>query len=140
MGEALAHEFYKQGCQVVLCARRRQELERVRNDLLHSHCLVPTHQPIVIPLDLCDTSSLSSHVNKIISIAGQVDILVNNGGISHRGTVLSTNIEVDEKIMKVNYLGSAALTKGTFTYFLSYVFTAGSKYKGREIPVVLLTV
>nr|CAI5834337.1 unnamed protein product [Callosobruchus analis] len=28
LGEALAHEFYKYGCQVVLCARRRQELER----------------------------------------------------------------------------------------------------------------
>uniref|UniRef100_V5G4R5 Dehydrogenase/reductase SDR family-like protein n=1 Tax=Anoplophora glabripennis TaxID=217634 RepID=V5G4R5_ANOGL len=111
LGEALAHEFYKQGCRVVLCARKRQELERVRNDLLHTHCLVPTHQPIIVPLDLCDIKSLTSHVNKIISIAGQADILVNNGGISHRGTVLSTDLEVDETIMKVNYFGSAALTK-----------------------------
>lgn len=114
MGEALAHEFYKEGCQVVLCARRRQELERVRNDLLHSHCLVPTHQPIVVPLDLYDIKSLMSHVNKIISIAGKVDILVNNGGISQRGSVLATDIEVDEKIMTVNYLGAVALTKGNF--------------------------
>ncbi|KAJ8963726.1 hypothetical protein NQ314_005419 [Rhamnusium bicolor] len=112
LGEALAHEFYKQGCQIVLCARRRQELERVRADMLHSDCAVQTHPPIIMPLDLSDINSLPGHVNKIISITGQIDILVNNGGISHRGTVLSTSIDVDVQIMQVNYFGSAALTKG----------------------------
>lgn len=34
LGEALAHSFYTSGCKVVLAARRKDELERVRNDLL----------------------------------------------------------------------------------------------------------
>lgn len=37
LGEALAHTFYVAGCKVVLCARRQEELERVRKDLLHLH-------------------------------------------------------------------------------------------------------
>lgn len=37
LGEALAHSFYTAGCKVVLAARRREELERVRNDLLESY-------------------------------------------------------------------------------------------------------
>ncbi|KAG5888249.1 hypothetical protein JTB14_027931 [Gonioctena quinquepunctata] len=111
LGEALAHEFYKHGCQVVLCARRRQELERVRNDLLHTHCTVRTHPPIIVPLDLSDINSLNDSVKKILSITEKIDILVNNGGISHRGTVLSTDPDVDIKIMQVNYFGSVALTK-----------------------------
>ncbi|XP_023025738.1 dehydrogenase/reductase SDR family protein 7-like [Leptinotarsa decemlineata] len=111
IGEALAHEFYKHGCQVVLCARRRQELERVRNDLLHSHCTLQTHPPIIIPLDLSDVDSLTDNVKKILSITKKIDILVNNGGISHRGRALTTDPDVDMKIMQVNYFGSVALTK-----------------------------
>ncbi|XP_056631601.1 dehydrogenase/reductase SDR family protein 7-like [Diorhabda sublineata] len=111
LGEALAHEFYKQGCQVVLCARRRQELERVRTDLLHSHSTVPTHPPIIIPLDLSEIDKLEEQVKKIVSITGKIDILINNGGISHRGSVLSTQNDVDMKIMMVNYFGTIALTK-----------------------------
>ncbi|VEN57570.1 unnamed protein product [Callosobruchus maculatus] len=112
LGEALAHEFYKHGCEVVLCARRRQELERVRSDLLHTHYTVQTHPPIIIPLDLSDINSLPEQVKKILSITGHIDILINNGGISHRGSIISTNPDVDMKIMLVNYFGAAALTKG----------------------------
>jgi dehydrogenase/reductase SDR family protein 7B len=111
LGEALAHEFYKQGCQVVLCARRRQELERVRSDLLQTHPTVPTLPPIINPLDLSDINALPGHVEKILSITGKIDILINNGGVSHRGTVVSTQPDVDIKIMLVNYFGAVALTK-----------------------------
>jgi dehydrogenase/reductase SDR family member 7B len=37
LGEALAHTFYIAGCKVILAARRQDELERVRKDLLQQH-------------------------------------------------------------------------------------------------------
>lgn len=37
LGEALAHSFYKIGCQVVLAARRKDELERVKSELMQSY-------------------------------------------------------------------------------------------------------
>lgn len=37
LGESLAHAFYKAGCKVVLAARRMDELQRVRSELLESH-------------------------------------------------------------------------------------------------------
>jgi NADP-dependent 3-hydroxy acid dehydrogenase YdfG len=37
LGESLAHSFYKSGCRVILAARRQNELQRVRNDLLAMH-------------------------------------------------------------------------------------------------------
>lgn len=43
LGEALAHSFYTAGCKVVLAARRREELERVRNDLLESYSVSPNN-------------------------------------------------------------------------------------------------
>lgn len=37
LGESLAHKFYLAGCKVVLAARRKDELERVRCDLMETH-------------------------------------------------------------------------------------------------------
>jgi dehydrogenase/reductase SDR family protein 7B len=34
LGESLAHSCYKAGCHVILAARRQEELERVKSDLL----------------------------------------------------------------------------------------------------------
>lgn len=112
IGEALAHEFYKQGCKVVLCARRREELERVKLDLLKKHPTVPTYPPVVVVADLSDLDSLEGVVNQIIDITGHIDFLINNGGISNRGSVIDTNNDVFFRVMTVNYFGAVALTKG----------------------------
>ena len=48
---------------------------------------------------------------------GGVDILINNGGMGFRGTVLETELSVQQKVMKVNYFGSVALTKGKYLIY-----------------------
>lgn len=78
---------------------------------LHSQ-VVPAHQPVVITLDLADAGTIPSAVEKAKSIFGCIDILINNGGISQRGSVQSTKLEVDMQVMQVNYFGQVALTKG----------------------------
>uniref|UniRef100_A0A182RN17 Dehydrogenase/reductase SDR family protein 7-like n=1 Tax=Anopheles funestus TaxID=62324 RepID=A0A182RN17_ANOFN len=111
LGEALAHSFFLAGCKVVLAARRKDELERVRKDLLELHATVPTHPPIILQLDLSDLNSITGKVQSVLEIHGAIDILVNNGGISVRGDALSTAIDVDIRIMLVNYFGTVAITK-----------------------------
>jgi len=37
LGEALAHTFYNSGCKIILVSRRKEELERVKNDLMNTH-------------------------------------------------------------------------------------------------------
>lgn len=36
LGEKLAHRFYDAGCKVILTARRREDLERVKRNILIS--------------------------------------------------------------------------------------------------------
>lgn len=43
LGEALAHCFYERGCKVILAARRVDELERVKYDLLHKNLVRLNH-------------------------------------------------------------------------------------------------
>ncbi|KAI5637994.1 short chain dehydrogenase domain-containing protein [Phthorimaea operculella] len=111
IGEALAHAFYQQGCKVVLAARRKNELNRVKQELLAKKLEKPTEEPVVVPLDLADASQIDTFVDKVYELCGHIDVLINNGGISHRGSILHTKIEVDKQIMFVNYFGSVALTK-----------------------------
>ncbi|PNF35180.1 Dehydrogenase/reductase SDR family protein 7-like [Cryptotermes secundus] len=72
---------------------------------------VPTHLPVVLPLDLSDLNSLPDCVTQALAIFGHVDILIHNGGISNRGDVISTDVDVAMKIMMVNYFGQMVLTK-----------------------------
>lgn len=111
LGEQLAHVFYSKGCKVILAARRLDQLERVKNDLLALNPKVTTYTPEIIQLDLTDLSSIPKKATEALAICGQIDILINNGGISYRGDILSTSIDVDMKVMMVNYFGTIALTK-----------------------------
>ncbi|XP_049956983.1 dehydrogenase/reductase SDR family protein 7-like isoform X1 [Schistocerca serialis cubense] len=114
LGEALAHAFYRAGCRVVLAARCEDELRRVKNMLLTTHSVSKTdvtHPPVVLPLDLSDLNALPGRVAKVLEIFGHIDILINNGGISYRGNILTTSIDVDIKLMLINYFGQVALTK-----------------------------
>lgn len=65
-----------------------------------------------MPLDLADLKDISTFAQKTLEVHNQIDILVNNGGISVRATAISSAVDIDLKLMVVNYFGSVALTKG----------------------------
>lgn len=79
LGEALSHVFYVAGCKVVLAARRKEELERVKKDLLETYSTPVTHIPVVLLLDLTDLHSFSEKIGHVLGIYGHIDILINNG-------------------------------------------------------------
>lgn len=104
IGEALAYACSQRGARLVLSARRQAELERVR-----SQCANPDAH-LVLPLDLADFDAVTATA-QVLGHFGQIDVLVNNGGISQRGTVVETELAVDRRIMEINYFGAVALTK-----------------------------
>jgi short-subunit dehydrogenase len=115
IGEALVYELAKKGAKLILSARRKEELERVKGN-----CDPKTQPNIrVLPLDLTQGSTLQLSTHAAVQIFGHVDILINNGGISQRSLVLETNLEVDRRLMEVNYFGAVALTKHLLPHFVA---------------------
>lgn len=53
-------------------------------------------------------------VSKTIMIHGRIDILINNAGISYRGEVINTSVDIDIKIMMSNYFSQVALSKSKY--------------------------
>lgn len=112
IGKSLAIELSNQDAKLILSSRKKTDLELVKDK-----CKNPSDVKI-IELDLENYSGFDNKVTEAIACFGTVDILVNNGGISQRSLAKETNILVDEKIMKINYLGTVALTKALLPYFI----------------------
>jgi short-subunit dehydrogenase len=103
IGAETAKAFSRAGAKVILSARKQQELEHVANQ-----CIGET---LVLPLDLTEIATFDVAVRQAVDHFGRIDILVNNGGMSQRGTAVETEMEVDRRIMEVNYFGNIALAK-----------------------------
>ncbi|MEN8119231.1 MAG: SDR family oxidoreductase [Bacteroidota bacterium] len=105
IGEALVYAFDNKGANIIISARRENELVRVKNNCENSNNI------IVQPLDLENHDSIEDITQSVITKVGEIDILINNGGISQRSLAKDTSMDVDKKIMNVNYFGTIALTK-----------------------------
>jgi len=114
IGEALAYELVRKGARVILSARRKEELERVKGN-----CPREAQQNVaILPIDVTVADSLPIHVEAAIQIFGHIDILINNAGISQRSLAKDTQIKVDHRIMEVNYFGPVLLSKLILPHFL----------------------
>jgi short-subunit dehydrogenase len=105
IGEALARRFAAFGSRLVLSARREQELSRVAG------LCTGAASVSVLPLDLSQPASLADRVHSVISREGAVDVMVHNAAVSQRAFAADAGYEVDDLIMRTNYLGPVAMTK-----------------------------
>jgi dehydrogenase/reductase SDR family member 7B len=105
IGESLAYEFSKLGAEIIISARRTDELERVKNNCQNKE------KTSIQTLDLAKHDEIASIAGQVLNKFGKIDILVNNGGISQRSLGKETPLEIDKKIMDINYFGTVCLTK-----------------------------
>ncbi len=105
IGEALVYKFSQLGANVIISSRRQEELERVKKN-----CQTPANVSIQL-IDLANHDEIPKIVEKVIKKHKRIDILVNNGGMSQRSKTVETAIEVDKKLMNINYFGTIILTK-----------------------------
>lgn len=115
IGEALTNELAKHGARLILSARRKEELERVKGN-----CPIATQTNIkILPLDLSQSDTLKLSVEAAIQMFGHIDMLINNGGISQRSLAKETLLEVDRRVMEVDYFGTIGITKYLLPHLLS---------------------
>ncbi len=105
IGEGLALVLSRMGARLVLSSRKRDRLEAVR-----TRCAQPDRH-LCVPLDLERPPSIQEAVRHVADAVGPVDILINNGGVSQRSLAVDTSLEVDRRLMEINYFGTITLTK-----------------------------
>ncbi|SFR43827.1 Short-chain dehydrogenase [Marinobacter gudaonensis] len=116
IGEALALQYAKDHARLVLSARREDELQRVAKRC-HDAGLAKD-DVLVLPLDVTDWAALPGKVQAVLDTFGQIDLLVNNAGVSQRSLCKDTDMAVYQKLMDVDVMGQIALTKAVLPHML----------------------
>ncbi len=106
IGESLAYSLNKKGARLILSARRTEELQRVKDN-----CQGNPDKIFILSLDLANEHTIPGKAKEAASAFGQIDILINNGGISQRALALDATMESVRHLMEINFFGTIALTK-----------------------------
>ena len=110
IGEALAYVLATKNCKLILSGRNMEALEKVK--------LKCNGEVVLLPFDLTDFDNAKYNTQKAIEAFGNIDILINNGGISQRSLLVETDFNVDKRLIEVDYLGTLAITKAILPHFI----------------------
>ncbi|MEA3495213.1 MAG: SDR family oxidoreductase [Bacteroidota bacterium] len=113
IGKACAFEFANEGAKVVLAARRENELKKVENQIKKLG-----GEAISIKTDVKKIEDCKNLIDKTIEKYGQVNVLINNAGISMRATFEDLKLEVIKELMDTNFYGAVYCTKFALPYLL----------------------
>jgi 3-hydroxy acid dehydrogenase / malonic semialdehyde reductase len=108
IGRATAFAFAKEGCRLLLCARRLDLLVRLQQELAAGDAPA-TH---AFPLDVRDRAAVEGAVSHLPGDWNQIDILVNNAGLSRGLTKLyEDDPENWEEMIDTNVKGLLYVTR-----------------------------
>ena len=102
IGRSLTIQLAKLGAKLVITARRKEELKKVKlecgNAEVHIH-----------PFDLSDLDNLDEFSNSVQKDIGDIDILINNAGISAWSSINGTQFKVYEDVMNLDFFSVVKL-------------------------------
>ncbi len=122
IGKACAEVFATKGFTVVLIGRSLDKLIAVEQDLLSKGADV-----LVIKADVSNEGDCKMLVEKTILKYNQIDVLINNAGLSMRALFADLDLKVIRQLMDTNFWGSVFCTKHALPYLL--------KQKGSVVAV-----
>lgn len=100
IGRALAIEFAKEDCKLILVARRLELMQEIKNELK-----IPEDKILLLKCDVTNKEEVRETYLKIKEKFGKIDIAVLNSGVGHSVTVENFNSKYADEIMGVNFLG-----------------------------------
>jgi NADP-dependent 3-hydroxy acid dehydrogenase YdfG len=113
-GEDAARLFAKEGCQVVLAARRLDRLQNLAESVQGGG-----GDALVIPVDITNRAEVEVMVQSTLDLYGQIDILFNNAGIGRvewfENHAPARDIEL---LIQVNLIGLMQVTRAVLPYMI----------------------
>ncbi|KAI4471662.1 dehydrogenase/reductase sdr family member 7-related [Holotrichia oblita] len=118
IGEHTAIALAKHGVKLVLTARRKIELDRVKRICLEvSKGKLHDRDILVIPMDMMDINSHQDYFEQAVQHFGHVNILFNNAGRSQRAMWEEIDMAVDKEMFELNVFSVINLTRVAVKYF-----------------------
>jgi 3-oxoacyl-[acyl-carrier protein] reductase len=106
IGEAIARRLAGEGATVVAAARSADALEKVVSSIAAAG-----GKAFVLALDLADPASIESGVRAALAAHGQIDVLVNNAGVTEDNLILRMSRDAWDRVLATNLTGVFLLTQ-----------------------------
>lgn len=106
IGKEISIQLAKEGAKLILSGSNINLLNEVKEE-----CLKHTSFCLTVPFDLSKPEEVSAKAMELVEAYGPVYLLVNNGGITQRSLAIETSVEVDRRIMEIDYFSHIAITK-----------------------------
>ena len=133
IGRSTAYEFAQCGSKVVLAAKDVEALERVQKEIQSSG-----GKSVVIPTDIQDEKQVHNLVQKTLEIWGQIDVLVNNAGITYCGSFVEMTMDQIRNIVETNLMGTILCIKEVLPHLRSkrqgHIVNVSSILGKRAVP------
>ena len=109
LGLAIAKRLYLEGCELVMCARGKEELKHAAADVARLAGRVK--EPTVFSADLSQPDDVKDFARKASEAMGGCDILVNNVGGPPPSSAADTTLEAWRRGFDQIFLSSVLLTQ-----------------------------
>jgi len=106
IGEAIARRLSAEGAHVLAAARNAGALEALVGALVSAG-----GRATALPMDLSDGSSIERAAKAALEAHGQVDVLVNNAGVTEDNLILRMSREAWDRVLATNLTGAFLLTQ-----------------------------
>lgn len=120
IGRAIALEFARQGCNIVINYARNDEAARATEQEIRKICEGRSH-PVKTYLAKADVSShdkAKSVVDQAIDFFGKVDILVNNAGIVSPALLAKMDVDQWHKVIDIDLNGTFNMTHSLVNHMI----------------------
>lgn len=113
-GEDAALLFAKEGCKVILAARRIDRLQDLAARIQDAG-----GEAIAIPVDITNTADVDGMLKSTLDLYGQIDILFNNAGIGRVDWFENHSMERDiDMLVQVNLTALMQVTRAVLPHML----------------------
>lgn len=113
IGKALVYEFAKRGAKIAMGARNLDELLKIETNLKSRGI-----ESLAVQTDVTREADCKNLIDKTVETFGNIDVLVNNAGISMRAIFEDLELDVIRRLMDVNFWGTVYCTKFAIPYLL----------------------
>ena len=114
IGREIARIFGAAGARVAITGRDVDALNRQADEF----CSLG-YDVLAIPADVTDREACRAAVEQTVARFGRLDVLVNNAGMSMRGSFRETSLETFQTMMDINFTGAVSMTHYALDHLLA---------------------
>ncbi|WP_434354349.1 SDR family oxidoreductase [Psychrobacter sp. HD31] len=114
LGAGMAEKFAKMGYNLGICARRINQLEQLKTDIL-SHS--PNVHIEVRSLDVADYDAVFTTFEDFAQTFGQIDRVIVNAGIGDGRGIGKGHFEINRKTAEINFISALAQCEAAMQIF-----------------------